>query len=161
MVIYTKRLTTLLAKDTDILVCEKAVLSFFFKTCWIRRVLLLDSRGTVVYIFQDCFPGQEFLHSASSSSSSYEFTSVRTGDFRETDLPISGYRLGLYRLPFLSFPRVTLDFVPRGTFISSSTQDSKLLRQKDTAFGWLGIPCPPRDHTRFLHLEEKRRKKKQ
>lgn len=54
---------------------------------------------------------------------------------RETDLPISGYRLGLYRLPFLSFPRVTLDFVPRGTFISSSTKDSKLLRQKDTAFG--------------------------
>lgn len=31
--IYTKRLTTLLAKDTDILVCKKAVLSFFFKTC--------------------------------------------------------------------------------------------------------------------------------
>lgn len=59
----------------------------------------------------------------------------RTTFEKETDLPISGYRLGLYRLPFLSFPRVTLDFVPRGTFISSSTKDSKLLRQKDTAFG--------------------------
>lgn len=53
---------------------------------------------------------------------------------RETDLPISGYRLGLYRLPFLK-SQVTSYFVPRGTFISSSTKDSKLLRQKDTAFG--------------------------
>lgn len=91
------------------------------------------TRGTITIYCKNCFPGQEFLHSGSSSS--YEFTSVRTGDFRETDLPISGYRLGLYRLPFLSFPRVTLDSVPRGTFISSSTKDSKLLRQKDTAFG--------------------------
>jgi len=91
------------------------------------------TRGTIIYIFQDCFPGQEFLHSGSSSSS-YEFTSVRTGDFRETDLPISGYRLGLYRLPFLK-SQVTSYFVPRGTFNSSSTKESKLLRQNDTAFG--------------------------
>lgn len=43
--------------------------------------------------------------------------------FRVTDLGFTD---------FLSFPYL---LVPRGTFISSSTKDSKLLRQKDTAFG--------------------------
>lgn len=155
MVIYTKRLTTLLAKDTDILVCEKAVLSFFFQTCWIRWVLLLQSGDYYLHISR-LFPGTRIP----SLGVVFLLTSLprygRATFEKETDLPISGYRLGLYRLPFLSFPRVTLDSVPRGTFISSSTKHSKLLRQKDTAFGWLGIPCPPRDHTRFLPLEEKR-----
>lgn len=78
--IYTKRLITLLAKDTDILVCEKAVLSFFFKTCWRVTGKMSPTTNGDYYIFQDCFPGQEFVHSGSSSSS-YEFTSVRTDDF--------------------------------------------------------------------------------
>lgn len=60
------------------------------------------AKGDYYYIFQDCFLGQEFLHSGSSSSSSYEFTSVRTDDFRERNR-LADFGLPTWALP-TSFP---------------------------------------------------------